>query len=130
MSCTSLLSLSTCTRNVGSSLMNRFKAFEKESRLFLSCGLTARLITGSGTWMDSMVYSGAPSEVNVSPDEHSIPKNAQISPARPSVMSYNVHMHKDQASLQRCKLNCTHQLCPQPHPPGHHPPASYRHASV
>ena len=37
--------------------------------------------------MDSMETEGPPTEVKVSPEEHSMPKKAQISPANASSMS-------------------------------------------
>lgn len=43
-------------------------------------GATASFITGSGTWREVMARRTVPS-VKVSPDEHSTPKSATMSPA-------------------------------------------------
>ena len=91
---TSLLSLSICTRNVGSSFWKRFNAREKLG-VSAPTGLSANEMTGSGTYMEVYKYISTRTRpdmciltmekfvepsVKVSPDAQSIPKMAQISP--------------------------------------------------
>ena len=76
------LSSSRCTRKVGSSFVKRLRALEKFASAVRSLGATARLITASGTCIDVMVTLMSPL-VNVSPEAHSTPKSATMSPRSP-----------------------------------------------
>ena len=74
------------TRKVGSSLVKRFSALEKLVCAALSCGSTASEMTASGTCMDVIVTLMRPS-VKVSPEAHSTPNRATMSPASAEGMS-------------------------------------------
>lgn len=73
------LSASTATRNVGSSFWKRFSALLNAAPASRDLGATARDMTGSGTRIDVIATFTDPS-VKVSPDAHSTPKSAPISP--------------------------------------------------
>ena len=80
------LSSSRYERKVGSSFVNRLSAFEKLAVALLSFGEIASLITASGTCIDVIVYFTLPS-VKVSPEAHSTPNSATMSPAVAESMS-------------------------------------------
>lgn len=71
---------SVAARKVGSSLVKRASALATFAEAFLSFGVIASLITGSGTCMLLMEHSVRPS-VKVSPLAQSTPKSATMSPA-------------------------------------------------
>ena len=79
-------SSSSRTLNVGSSRWNRDSALLKLALSARLLGATARLITGSGTFIDVIATLTSP-DVNVSPDLQSTPKSATISPALASATS-------------------------------------------
>ncbi len=68
------------TRKVGSSLEKRLSALEKLATPSRALGLTASDITAAGTCIEVIVYITSP-VVKVSPEAHSTPKSATISPA-------------------------------------------------
>ena len=72
--------------NVGSSRWKRESALEKPADSERAFGATARDITGSGTFIEVIARLTVPS-VKVSPDLHSTPKSATISPADASFTS-------------------------------------------
>jgi len=72
---------------VGSSLVNLARAFAKLFCILVSAGLTAKLITGSGTNIDDKTKLVFPSE-KVSMDRQSIPNIATTSPAPASDISF------------------------------------------
>jgi hypothetical protein len=79
-------SSSRWTRKVGSSRVNRLSALEKLACPVRSFGATARSITASGTCIEVMVTDSRPS-VKVSPEAHSTPNSATMSPALASPTS-------------------------------------------
>src|SRR6266540_2224764 len=87
----SLLSSSMPARKVGSSRVKRRSAFPMLVSLFESTGLMESEITGSGTCIEVMLSLTLPS-VNVSPELHSMPNIATMSPV-PAVLELERERH-------------------------------------
>ena len=80
------LSSSVPARKVGSSRTKRFSALPRLASIFCSAGAMESEITGSGTCIALIATSVVPS-VKVSPEAHSIPKSATMSPEPACSMS-------------------------------------------
>ena len=101
-------SSSTPARKVGSSLVKRLSAFDMLISLLLSIGLIDSEMTGSGTCIEVIATLTVPS-VKVSPELHSMPNMATMSPApAPLDVLHLVGVHAHQAAdlVASCRCGC------------------------